>query len=45
MEKDYIIMDITCGDLVGSVYDTREEAEEWIKCRDVPEKYEVIERY
>lgn len=42
--KDYVIMDITCGDLVGSVYETYEEAEEWINNQDYPSKFEIIER-
>lgn len=37
-------MDISCGDMVGGVFETREEAENWIKDRDIPENYEVIKR-
>lgn len=32
----YVIMDISTGDLVGGVYETREEADEYIKNRDNP---------
>ena len=41
--KDYKIMDTTCGDLVGEVFETREEAENWIKDKDEDFKYEIIE--
>ena len=42
--EDYIIMDITNGDTVGRVFETRKEAEAWIEEQDIPEKYEIIER-
>lgn len=42
--KDYVIMNIACGDLVGSVYESIEDAEEWINNQDVPEQFEIIER-
>lgn len=41
---DYVIMNVTNGNLVGDVYETREEAEEWIENQEVPEMYDVIER-
>lgn len=41
---DYVIMNISSGDMVGDVFETREEAENWIKDKDIPENYEVIER-
>ena len=44
MENDYIIMDITNGKTVGSVFETREEAEEWIENQDEAHRYEIIER-
>lgn len=39
---DFIIMDITSGDLVWGVFETEEEAREWIDNSDFPEKYDVI---
>ena len=42
--KDYIIMDVTNGDVVGGVFETWDEAQEWIERQDIPEKYEIIER-
>lgn len=44
IDKDYIITDITNGDTVGNIFETREKAEEWIKNQDIPERYEIIER-
>ena len=44
MKKDYVIMDTTCGDLVGPVCETREEAEYWIRQQEMEFKYEIIER-
>lgn len=41
---DYIIMDITNGDTVHRVFETIEEAQDWIKEQDIPEKYEIIKR-
>lgn len=41
---DYVIMDITNGDLVGSVYEIYKEAQEWIDEQDIPSKYDIIER-
>ncbi len=37
-------MDLTCGDLVGGVYDTTEEAQEWINNQDIPSMYGILER-
>ena len=42
--KDYVIMDTTCGDIVGGVFETRKEAENWIKDQGQDFKYEIIER-
>lgn len=42
--NDFVIMNITNGNLEGGVFETREEAEEWIKEQDFPEMYEIIER-
>ena len=41
---DYVIMDVTCGDLVGSVFETREEAEDWINDKEEEFRYDIIER-
>jgi len=41
---DYLVMDMTTGDLVGSVYATREEAEDFIDNQDYFINYEIIER-
>lgn len=41
---DYVIMDITCGDLVGGVYEIWEEANKWIENQEFPQNYEIIER-
>ncbi len=44
-EKEYLIMDSTCGDLSVKVFETRKEAEEWIKQQKGEEgRYEIIER-
>ena len=41
---DFVIMDITNGDLVGSVYETEEEAAEWIAEQEEEYKFEIIAR-
>lgn len=42
--KDYVIMNVFTGDLVGSVYDSIEEAEEFINEQDIPEQFKIIQR-
>lgn len=42
--KDYVIMNVFTGDLVGSVYESIEEAQEIINSYDIPEQFEIIER-
>ena len=44
MSNRYLIMDITCGDLVGDVYDFRDEAVAWIESSDEGfARYDIIE--
>ena len=41
--NDYIrVMDISCGDIV-EVFDSQEEAEQWIERSEFPELYQIIE--
>lgn len=40
---DYVIMNTSNGNLEGGVFETREEAEQWIADQDMP-VYEIIER-
>jgi len=40
--KDYVIMNVFTGDLVGSVYESIEDAEEWTNNQDVPKQFEII---
>lgn len=42
--SDYVIMNTTNGDLEGGVFETREEAEEWINEQPIEAFYEIIER-
>ena len=41
---DYVIMNITTGELVGKVFEEVEDATMWIEEQDIPEIYQIIER-
>lgn len=44
MENDFVIMNTSNGNLVGKVFDSWDDAQEWIDERDIPGCYEIIER-
>lgn len=44
MDEDFVIMDITTGNLEGGVFEQREDAEEWIKNQDNEFNYQIIKR-
>lgn len=43
MSEEARIMDITNGDEVQGYWETREEAEEWIKEQDFPMNFMIME--